>query len=73
VPRTSTYGLSNVTLPYALTLADQGFLDAVRHDPSLAQGVNIYAGRITYGAVAEAFGLPYTPLAELLVGNTVPV
>ena len=73
VPRTSTYALSNVTLPYALKLADQGFLDAVRHDPSLAKGVNTYAGQITYGAVAEAFDLPYTPLAELLVGNTVPV
>jgi alanine dehydrogenase len=73
VPRTSTYALSNVTLPYALTLADQGFLDAVRHDAGLAKGVNVYAGQITYGAVAEAFGLPYTPLAELLVRNTVQV
>ncbi|MGN6759605.1 MAG: alanine dehydrogenase [Thermomicrobiales bacterium] len=73
VPRTSTYALSNVTLPYALNLADQGFLDAVRHDPALAKGVNTYAGQITYGAVAEAFGLSYTPLAELLVGSTVPV
>lgn len=68
VPRTSTYALSNVTLPYALRLADQGFAEAVRHDPALAQGVNAYAGRLTYAAVAEAFGLPHTPLVELLDG-----
>jgi alanine dehydrogenase len=66
VPRTSTYALSNVTLPYAQKLADQGFDAAVRGDAALAKGVNAYAGRITYGAVAEAFGLPHTPLKELL-------
>ncbi|HEX6673755.1 MAG TPA: FAD-dependent oxidoreductase, partial [Actinomycetes bacterium] len=66
VPRTSTYALSNVTLPYALKLADRGFAAAVRHDPSLARGVNVHDGRITYQAVAEAFGLPYTPLDEVL-------
>lgn len=66
VPRTSTYALSNVTLPYTLKLADQGFVVAVRRDPALAKGVNVYAGRVTYEAVAAAFGLPYTPLAELL-------
>jgi alanine dehydrogenase len=66
VPRTSTYALSNVTLPYAQKLADQGFDAAVRNDAALAKGVNAYAGRITYGAVADAFGLPHTPLEELL-------
>jgi alanine dehydrogenase len=66
VPRTSTYALSNVTLPYAQKLADQGFAAAVRSDRALAKGVNAYAGRITYGAVADAFGLPHTPLQELL-------
>jgi len=66
VPRTSTYALSNVTLPYAQKLADQGFDAAVRGDAALARGVNAYAGRITYGAVADAFGLPHTPLEELL-------
>ncbi len=66
VPRTSTYALSNVTLPYALTLADQGFVEAVRQDPALAAGVNVHAGEITYGAVADAFGLRHTPLQELL-------
>lgn len=66
VPRTSTYALSNVTLPYAQKLADQGFDAAIRGDAALARGVNAYAGRITYGAVADAFGLPHTPLEELL-------
>ena len=65
VPRTSTYALSNVTTPYALALADQGFAEAVRHDPALAKGVNVHAGQITYEAVAEAFGMRYTPLEEL--------
>jgi alanine dehydrogenase len=69
VPRTSTFALSNVTLPYALNLADRGFGEAIRRDPALAKGVNVYAGRITYEAVAEAFGLPYTPLEDLLRGG----
>ncbi|HOT90560.1 MAG TPA: alanine dehydrogenase [Anaerolineae bacterium] len=62
VPRTSTNGLSNSTLPYVIKLADQGFAAAVAADKSLALGVNIYQGKVTYQAVAEAFGLPYTPL-----------
>ncbi len=62
VPRTSTNGLSNATLPYVVKLADQGFAAAVAADKSLALGVNIYQGKVTYQAVAEAFGLPYTPL-----------
>jgi alanine dehydrogenase len=66
VPRTSTYGLSNATLPYALKLANQGFLKAVKADPALAKGVNTYKGHITYKAVAEAFGFEYRPLTELL-------
>lgn len=65
VPRTSTYALSNVTLPYALTLAERGLHAALR-DPALARGVNVYAGHVTYEAVANAFGLPYTPLAQVL-------
>jgi alanine dehydrogenase len=70
VPRTSTYALSNVTLPYALTLADQGFVAAVREDPALAKGVNVHDGKITYEAVAAAFGLPYTPLDEALANGS---
>ncbi len=66
VPRTSTFALSNATLPYVLALANKGFLQAVKDDPGLAKGVNVYQGRITYPAVAEAFGLEYTPLERLL-------
>jgi alanine dehydrogenase len=65
VPRTSTYALSNVTLPYGIKLADKG-MAAVSADAALAKGVNVYQGRITYSAVAEAFGLEYTPLDKLL-------
>jgi alanine dehydrogenase len=66
VPRTSTYALSNATLPYIVRLADMGAEAAIRADPSLAKGVNTYKGQITYPAVAEAFGLKYTPLEALL-------
>lgn len=67
VPRTSTYGLSNATLPYMLKLANKGFIDAVASDPALAKGVNVYKGKVTYKAVAEAFqGVEYTPLDSLL-------
>ncbi len=66
VPRTSTYALSNATLPYALQLANLGFEEAVRRDPALARGANTYQGHVTYPAVAEAFGLTYTPLEQLL-------
>jgi alanine dehydrogenase len=65
VPRTSTFALSNVTLPYGLQLAAMG-MDAVAKDPALAKGVNVYKGQVTYPAVAEAFGLEYTPLDKLL-------
>lgn len=66
VPRTSTYALGNATLPYVVKLANLGFKAAIRSDPGLGLGVNVYRGHITYPAVAEAFGLPYTPLGELL-------
>ncbi len=66
VPRTSTYALSNATLPYALLLADHGLEEAVRRNGALAKGVNTYRGAVTYPAVAEAFDLPYTPLEKLL-------
>ncbi len=61
VPRTSTLALSNVTLPYALELAGKGLEAACKADKSLALGVNVLNGKVTYQAVAEAFGLPYTP------------
>ena len=57
VPRTSTYALSNTTLPYVLKLANMEPETAIKADSSLAKGVNIYKGKITYQAVAEAFGL----------------
>jgi alanine dehydrogenase len=66
VPRTSTFALTNATLPYALKLANHGFLEAVRSDPGLLEGVNTYAGKLTYQAVAEAQGLEYTPIQNLI-------
>jgi alanine dehydrogenase len=68
VPRTSTYALSNATLPYVAKLADMGIRAAVRADSALASGVNTYESAITYPGVAEAFDLTYTPL-ETLVSN----
>jgi len=62
VPRTSTHGLSNVTLPYILKLANQGFQQAVQGDKALALGVNTHEGKIVYQAVAETFNLPYSEL-----------
>jgi alanine dehydrogenase len=66
VPRTSTYALSNATLPYMVKLANMGAEAAIRADPALAKGINTYKGKITYPAVAEAFGLEYSPLEGLL-------
>ena len=66
VPHTSTYALTNVTLPYAIALADKGWRQAMRDDHALSLGLNVHAGTLTYGAVAEAFGLPFTPVAEVL-------
>ncbi len=65
VPRTSTYALCNQTLPYALRLAAHG-LDALRQDAALAKGLNTHAGKLTFAGVAEAFGLPLTPVAAAL-------
>lgn len=66
VPNTSTYALTNVTLPYAIALADKGWKQAVKDDAALALGVNVVDGQITYAAVAEAFGLAHTPLETFL-------
>ncbi|HEV3470684.1 MAG TPA: alanine dehydrogenase [Pyrinomonadaceae bacterium] len=66
VPRTSTFALTNATLPYVLRLANRGFVEAVKSDPGLKEGVNTYAGRLTYEAVATDQGLEYTPLDEML-------
>jgi len=68
VPRTSTFALTNATLPYALKIANRGFLDAINSDPGFKEGVNTYAGHLTYEAVAVDQGLEYKPLDELLGG-----
>ena len=57
VPYTSTYALTNVTLPYAIAIANRGWRDALRADASLAKGLNVHAGAVTYQAVSDAFGL----------------
>ncbi|HHX44607.1 MAG TPA: alanine dehydrogenase [Chloroflexi bacterium] len=66
VPRTSSYALSNATLPYVLKLADLGFAQAVQQDAALRAGVNIHAGQVTCSGVAEAFDLPCVAVEELL-------
>jgi alanine dehydrogenase len=66
VPNTSTYALTNVTLPHALSLADKGWRDALRADSALALGLNTYGGELTYAPVANAHGMPYRELADVL-------
>jgi alanine dehydrogenase len=66
VPRTSTFALTNATLPYTLKLANKGFFDAIRNDNGLKEGVNTYAGHCTYQAVAESQDLPYTSIDALV-------
>jgi alanine dehydrogenase len=66
VPNTSTYALTNVTLPYAVAIADRGWQGAVAADPALALGVNTVGGDVVYAPVGEAHGLPSRPLAEVL-------
>ncbi|WP_320069784.1 alanine dehydrogenase [Micromonospora sp. RTGN7] len=66
VPHTSTYALTNVTLPYALELANRGWRAALRHDPALALGLNTHDGRVVYGPVAEAHGMSALSLDEVL-------
>jgi alanine dehydrogenase len=66
VPRTSTLALTNATFPYTITLADKGWLKACKDDPALALGVNMVERKVTCEGVAEAFGLDYTPIEEVL-------
>ena len=66
VPHTSTYALTNVTMPYALELANRGWRDALRRDKALALGLNTHDGQLTYGPVAEAHGMTATSLDEVL-------
>jgi alanine dehydrogenase len=66
VPITSTYALTNATLPYVAALAGLGMHRAVAADPGLKRGVNVAAGQVTYAPVAEAVGLPYAAVDEAL-------
>jgi len=66
VARTSTYALNNVTLPHVLRLAGLGWVDALRADPNLANGLNVHAGQVTCQAVADQLGYAFVPPAELL-------
>jgi alanine dehydrogenase len=61
VGRTSTFGLTNATIPYLVKLCDLGYERACAADPGLAEGVNVHDRRITYKPVADAFSLPYEP------------
>lgn len=66
VPRTSTVALANETLPYVLAIASEGIARAASTDPALAKGVNVYRGGVTSSAVADATGLGYRPLADVM-------
>jgi alanine dehydrogenase len=66
VPHTSTYALTNVTLPYALELADRGWRSALRADHALALGLNTHEGQLTNEPVAEAHGYQSVELADIL-------
>jgi alanine dehydrogenase len=66
VPRTSTIALTNATLPYAIQLAAKGWKKACADDKSLKKGLNIVDGKVVYKGVAEAFGLPYYEVNEVL-------
>jgi alanine dehydrogenase len=66
VPVTSTFALTNATLPYVLALADDGLQGAIEKVPALRPGVNVADGKVTHPAVAEGTGMPYTPVEDVL-------
>ena len=70
VPITSTYALTNATLPYVLALADHGVREAISRDPGLRTGVNVAAGQVTHPAVAQGVGMPFMPVEEALGPQT---
>jgi alanine dehydrogenase len=70
VPNTSTYALTNVTLPYALAIADRGLEDAIREAPALSRGVNTYGGQLTNKAVGDSHGLDWNPIGSVIPGAT---
>lgn len=67
VARTSTYALNNVTLPHALRIANLGWKEALRQDPHLLAGLNVWNGKVTYHAVAQALGYDYVPAERALI------
>ena len=71
VPRTSTLALTNATLPYALQLAAKGWKQACAEDASLAAGINVIHGKVTYAGVAEAFDMPWEPVDRHLVPDRI--
>jgi alanine dehydrogenase len=70
VPITSTYALTNATLPYVLALADFGVQGAIERDPGLRSGVNVAGGQVTYAPVAQGVGMPFTPVEDVLGPQT---
>jgi alanine dehydrogenase len=66
LPRTATIALTNATLPYALEIANKGWEKAMMENPEIISGANVVRGKVTYKGVADAFGLSYTPINELL-------
>jgi alanine dehydrogenase len=70
VPITSTFALTNATLPYVLAVADLGVRDAIEHDPGLRSGVNVAAGKVTHPAVAQGVGMAFTPVEDALGPQT---
>jgi alanine dehydrogenase len=66
VPKTSTLALTNATLPYAVEVANKGWEKAIKENPEIKCGANVVKGRITHKAVAEAFGLEYIPVDEII-------
>jgi alanine dehydrogenase len=69
VARTSTYALTNATLPYALEIAKKGFPRCCRESRPLLCGLNMVDGHITYDSVADAFGMPHRPAEDFLGGR----
>jgi alanine dehydrogenase len=66
VPHTSTWALTNTTIPYAVKIAEQGLVQAARADKALALGINCYGGHVTYEPVAQAHKLDYVPVGKLI-------
>jgi alanine dehydrogenase len=66
VAQTSTWALTNTTIPYAVKMAEMGLAPAVKSDRALAKGLNVYQGHVVYEAVAQAHKLEYVPLSRLL-------